>query len=64
MNPGVLLPPGKKATPIASKAQTVSIPSGLRFRPLDRYPYLVFYMDAGDRIHTWRVLRGAPDIPA
>jgi len=40
------------------------MPSGLRFRPLDRYPYLVFYMDAGDRIHTWRVLRGAPDIPA
>jgi plasmid stabilization system protein ParE len=40
------------------------MPSGLRFRPLDRYPYLAFYMDAGDRIHTWRVLRGAPDIPA
>lgn len=37
---------------------------GLRVRPLRRYPYLVFYVELGDRIDVWRVLHGGRDIPA
>jgi toxin ParE1/3/4 len=36
---------------------------GLRFWPCSRYPYLVFYVDLGDRIEVWRVLHGQRDIP-
>ena len=36
---------------------------GLRFRPLDRYPYLIFYFDLGDTIDVWRVLHASVDIP-
>lgn len=37
---------------------------GLRFWPLQRYPYLVFYLEHSDHIDVWRVLHGKRDIPA
>ncbi len=36
---------------------------GLRFRPLGRYPYFVFYLDRETHIDVWRVLHGKRDIP-
>ena len=36
---------------------------GLRFWPLKRYPYLVFYVEHADHIDVWRVLHGQRDIP-
>lgn len=44
-------------------AHALNIPS-LRFWPLSRYPYLVFYIEFDDRIDIWRVLHGQRDIPA
>lgn len=37
---------------------------GLRARRLDRFPYLVFYIEQPDRIDIWRVLHAQRDIPA
>jgi toxin ParE1/3/4 len=37
---------------------------GLRFRPLKKYPHLVFYLERSDHIDVWRVLHGQRDIPA
>ncbi|PZQ64201.1 MAG: plasmid stabilization protein [Phenylobacterium zucineum] len=37
---------------------------GLRSRRLARFPFLVFYADAGDRIEVWRVLHAQRDIPS
>lgn len=37
---------------------------GLRFWPLQDYPYLIFYLEHGDHIDVWRVLHGKRDIPA
>ena len=37
---------------------------GLRARVLRRYPYVVFYLDAGSHIDVWRVLHAHRDIPA
>lgn len=36
----------------------------LRFWPLGRYPYLVFYVERDDHIDVWRVLHAQRDIPA
>lgn len=36
----------------------------LRFWPLKRFPYLVFYVDHPDRVDVWRVLHGERDVPA
>jgi toxin ParE1/3/4 len=36
---------------------------GLRAWPLKRFPQVVFYVDATDRIDVWRVLHGARDLP-
>jgi toxin ParE1/3/4 len=36
----------------------------LRFWPLRRYPYLVFYLERPDQFDVWRVLHGKRDIPA
>lgn len=36
---------------------------GLRSWPLESYPPVVFYMEAGTRIDVWRVLHGRHDIP-
>jgi toxin ParE1/3/4 len=38
--------------------------AGLRCWPIRRFPYLVFYVDAGSAIEIWRVLHGRRDIPA
>jgi len=43
-------------------AQELGLP-GLRFRPLEQYPYLVFYMDRDDHVDLWRVLHQERDIP-
>lgn len=37
---------------------------GLRFWPLKRYPYLVFYLACESHIDVWRVLHAERDIPA
>jgi toxin ParE1/3/4 len=37
---------------------------GLRFWPLNGFPYLLFYLDRSDYIDVWRVLHGKRDIPA
>lgn len=44
-------------------AHELSIP-GLRCWPLNRYPYLVFFVEREDHIDVWRVLHGERDIPA
>lgn len=36
----------------------------LRHRQLERYPYLVFYVERTDHIDVWRVLDARRDIPA
>ena len=36
---------------------------GLRFWPLKRFPYLVFYVEHESHIDVWRVLHGKRDIP-
>jgi len=36
----------------------------LRHRSLERYPYLVFYVERADHIDVWRVLDARRDIPA
>lgn len=35
----------------------------LRFWPLGRYPYLVFYVECDEHIDIWRVLHEQRDIP-
>ena len=37
---------------------------GLKFWPLKRYPYLVFYIERETHIDVWRVLHAERDIPA
>ncbi|MBV8062457.1 MAG: type II toxin-antitoxin system RelE/ParE family toxin [Nevskia sp.] len=44
-------------------AHELNLP-GLRFRPCQGFPYLVFYMEHAERIHIWRVLHASRDIPA
>jgi toxin ParE1/3/4 len=44
-------------------AHDLNIP-GLRFWPLGRFPYLVFYVEVRDHVDIWRVLHGRRDIPA
>jgi len=36
----------------------------LRFWPLGRYPYLVFYVERDEQVDVWRVLHEQRDIPA
>lgn len=36
---------------------------GLRFRILDGFPYLVFYVETDDQIEVWRVLHAHRDLP-
>jgi toxin ParE1/3/4 len=35
----------------------------LRCWPIDRYPYLVFYVERDDHVDVWRVLHQQRDIP-
>lgn len=44
-------------------AHELDIPS-LRFRPIGKFPYLVFYVERAVEIEVWRVLHGSQDIPA
>jgi toxin ParE1/3/4 len=44
-------------------AHDLNLP-GLKFWPIKRYPYLVFYMDGETHIDVWRVLHAERDIPA
>ena len=37
---------------------------GLRFRPMGKFPYLVFNVEGEAEVDVWRVLHGARDIPA
>ena len=46
----------------ARYAEPLGLP-GLRVWRLDRYPYLVFYMEREDSIAVWRVLHEHRDIP-
>ena len=46
-----------------SYAHDLDLP-GLRFWPLTRFPYLVFYFEQSDCLDVWRVLHGRRDIPA
>ena len=38
--------------------------AGLRFVPLRRYPFLVFYFERDDHIDVWRMLHAERDVPA
>jgi toxin ParE1/3/4 len=44
-------------------AHELNLP-GLRFWPLTRYPYLIFYVEQHNHIDVWRVLHAQRDIPA
>lgn len=44
-------------------AHELNLP-GLRFWPLTRFPYLVFYFERDDAVDVWRVLHAQRDIPA
>jgi toxin ParE1/3/4 len=44
-------------------AHELDVP-GVRAFPLQRYPYLLFYVEQDDRIDVWRVLHAQTDIPA
>jgi toxin ParE1/3/4 len=37
---------------------------GLRVRPLDRFPYLVFYVVGDEVVDVWRILHTRRDIPS
>ena len=41
----------------------VEIPD-LRSWPVDKFPYLIFYVPDADRVEIWRVLHTRRDIPA
>lgn len=43
-------------------AHDLALPD-LRAWPLARFPYIVFYVDAGDRVDVWRILHNRRDIP-
>ena len=43
-------------------AHELNLP-GLRFWPLTRFPYLVFYFEQAECVDVWRVLHGQRDIP-
>ncbi len=44
-------------------AHELNLP-GLRFWPLKRYPYLIFYVERADHVDVWRVLHARRDIPS
>jgi toxin ParE1/3/4 len=37
---------------------------GLRFCPVKRFPYLIFFVEREDHVDVWRVLHGRTNIPA
>jgi toxin ParE1/3/4 len=44
-------------------AHELNLP-GLRFWPVSRYPYLIFFVERAHHIDVWRVLHSQRDIPA
>lgn len=44
-------------------AHALDLP-GLRFWPLRRFPYLIFYVERADHVDVWRVLHASRDVPA
>lgn len=44
-------------------AQELDLP-GVRSWPLDRFPYVVFYVEREDHVDVWRILHGRRDVPA
>ncbi|MFS2054340.1 type II toxin-antitoxin system RelE/ParE family toxin [Variovorax sp. Varisp41] len=50
------------ATGSTRYAHDLNLP-GLRSWSLNRFPYVVFYMEHPDHIDVWRVLHGHRDIP-
>lgn len=38
--------------------------AGLKFWPLRKFPYLIFYIEREESVDVWRVLHGQRDIPA
>ena len=44
-------------------AHELNLP-GLRYWPLDGYPYLIFYTEGDEHLEVWRVLHGQRDLPA
>lgn len=38
--------------------------AGLRFWPVKKFPYLVFYIEGDSQIDIWRILHAQRDIPA
>jgi len=38
--------------------------AGLRFWPVKKFPYLIFYIDRADHVDVWRVLHAVRDLPA
>lgn len=51
------------ATGSSRYAHELNLP-GLRTWALNRYPYIVFYVEHPNHIDVWRVLHGQRDIPA
>lgn len=37
--------------------------AGLRFWPVKRFPYLIFYVERQAQVDVWRVLHGQRDLP-
>ena len=54
---------GQPASGSPRHAHELNLP-GLRSWPLQRYPYLIFYVERPNHIDIWRVLHGQRDIPA
>ncbi|MGB4347552.1 MAG: type II toxin-antitoxin system RelE/ParE family toxin [Burkholderiaceae bacterium] len=44
-------------------AHELNLP-GLRSWSLNRYPYVIFYMEQPDYVDVWRILHGSRDIPS
>ena len=51
------------ATGSPRHAHELDLP-GLRSWPLNRFPFLVFYVEQNDHTDVWRVLHAQRDIPA
>lgn len=51
------------ATGSSRYAHELDLP-GLRFWPLRKYPYVIFYVEREDHVDVWRVLHAQREIPA
>lgn len=53
---------GHPGTGSPRHAHELGLP-GLRHRSLERFPYLIFYVERADHIDVWRVLDAHRDLP-